>query len=308
MARLDILFPVGRIVGGNLYKARTQDAEGKPLVFKTGAKQGQPRSDFYFAIAIPKNPGEQHWAQTEWGQKIYQYGAAAFPAMYQNPMFAWKIKDGDSTIPNRRNKRPCDQPGHPGHWIVSFGGGYAPRIYNRDGTQPMPEVDAVKPGYWVQVYGNVEDNGSPNQPGIYINHSLVAFQGYGPEIVIGPDAAAVGFGQAALPAGVSAAPVGGMAAPPVLAVPGAAVPLPGAAVPGVVVAPVAAAAPVPVAVQPQPQFLVPPAAAPVPAPVPVPVPTAVRQMTAKAGGASYEQFIQGGWNDQMLVAQGYMLP
>ena len=46
------------------------------------------------------------------------------------------------------------------------------------------------------------------QPGVYLNHSMVEFIGHGVEIITGPDAAAV-FGGApgALPAGASATPV-----------------------------------------------------------------------------------------------------
>jgi len=40
---------------------------------------------------------------------------------------------------------------------------------------------------------------------------------------------------------------------------------------------------------------------------PPPVPQ-VHTMTAKAGGVSYEAFIAKGWNDEMLIAQGYMQP
>jgi hypothetical protein len=34
----------------------------------------------------------------------------------------------------------------------------------------------------------------------------------------------------------------------------------------------------------------------------------VHQMTEKAGGATYESHIAGGWTDEMLIAQGMMLP
>ena len=102
--RTDILTPAARLVQGSLYKPNTTDAEGKPLVNKSGPNIGQPRVEFYFAVAIPKG-GEQHWSQTAWGAVILGVGREAFPQAHQAPTFAWKVKDGDSTVPNRRGKR-----------------------------------------------------------------------------------------------------------------------------------------------------------------------------------------------------------
>lgn len=290
MARTDILFPVGRIVSGNLYKANTQDAEGRPLVFKHGAQAGQARQDFYFALAIPKGT-ESHWSQTEWGAKIWASGHAFMPAAGNMPVFAWKVQDGDSQIPNRKGKKPCDREGFKGNWVVSLSSSYAPRIYNRDGTQVITEVDAVKPGYYVQVYGNVDSNGSQQQPGVYLNHSMVSLQGYGPEIVMGPDAAAVGFGAAALPAGATATPVGGFSPAPLATPP--AMPQ----VPPVMAAPAASVATV--AIVPNPAILQVP-------PVPAAAPVAAPRLMTPAATNSYEEYIAAGWTDSLLIQHGLM--
>lgn len=336
MARQDILFPTGRLVGGNLYKPRTVDAEGRPLVYKSGPDVGKPREDFYFSLAIAKNPGE-HWASTQWGALIWAAGHAFQPTAGQNPKFAWKVQDGDSQVPNQKGKKNAERVGYPGHWIVSFSSAYAPRIYNRDGSSPITEVDAVKPGYFVQVLGDVDANGSTQQPGVFINHKMIALQAYGEEIVFGPDAASVGFGQGALPAGASAVPAGALAAPPAPGVPGAppappaagvavppTTPVPGATVappappsPGVGVAsapsapPATPAAPA-VYVQPNPGILtggVPGATVPgaPPAPPVAPAVAAGPQMTAAAGGMTYEQYRGAGWSDEQLRAQGLMV-
>jgi len=279
--------PVGRLVQGSLYKGNDTDAEGRPLVVKTGANAGQARKDFFFALAIPKGT-EQHWAHTTWGKLIYDAGVAGFPGgQHAIPSFAWKVRDGDSTIPNKAGKRPCDQEGFKGNWVLSFSSGYAPKIFNRDGTAPIQEPDAVKLGYYVQVAANVAGNGSMQQPGIYLNHNMVALSGYGPEIVVGPSAADVGFGAAPLPAGATAVPVASA--------------LPAAVAPAAPAAPVASVAPVVPAVQPHPGFL----AGPPPAP-PVPPVTPVRAMTAKAAGATYEAMIGAGWTDAVLVQHGMM--
>jgi hypothetical protein len=292
MSRQDILFPVGRLVEGSLTQAQTTDAENKPLVVKSGPNIGQPRVDYYFAVAIPKG-AEQSWAQTDWGGKIYAIGQAAFPNMMQNPAFAWKVKDGDSQIPNRRGKKPCDKEGHPGHWIVSFSSGFAPKAFDAKG-QSVVDPASIKLGHYVQVFGNCDGNGSPNQPGVFINHSMVAHAGFGPEIYVGPDPTGVGFGTGATPAGMSATPVAGIASPAnvpnagALPSPAGNAPLPGMPNPGGTTPVVPAPA---TAVVPAPEILAGPQ----------------RQMTPKAGAITYEQFIAtGNWTDELLIRDGYM--
>jgi hypothetical protein len=295
--QVELLTPVGRLVQGSISKGQTQDAEGNPLVVKTGPNAGNPRTDYFFAVAIPK-AGERHWNQTEWGKQIWQVGQRAFPQGQANsPTFAWKIVDGDSEVPNRRGRKPCEREGFPGHWVLSFSSGYAPNVVNSNGTKPQ-DPGSVKLGYYVQILGSCSGNGSVQQPGVYLNHNTVALSGYGPEITVGPDLATVGFGKAPLPAGASATPLGGMAAPDVAPPWDAASgvqPHPGFLAPPVT-------PPVPVA---------PPAALPVTPPVPVapPVPAApVRRMTEAAAGATYEQLIGAGWTDQLLVQHGMMHP
>jgi hypothetical protein len=313
-SRVDILTPVGRLVQGSLYKANEKDAEGKPLVVKSGPNAGQPRKDFYFAIAIPKDG--RNWWETEWGALIYRVGATAFPQACQSPTFAWKVKDGDSTIPNRKGKAPRDQEGYPGNWVLSFSSGYPPKVFRDGGTVPLTEEGAVNLGDFVQVFGQVDGNGSQSQPGIYLNHSMVDLSAYGPRIVVGPDASSVGFGKnVQLPPGASATPLASAMTPAVAAAvagprPGMPPAMPGAPVmPGIPPQmPGAAAVVMPATagtvVAPHPGILTPPGVPAVPA---VPPAAPVRQMTAKAGGATYQQFIDNGWNDQQLIQQGYML-
>ena len=316
--RIDIKTPVARLVQGSLYKGNTTDADGKPLTTKSGPNMGQPRTDYYFAVAIPKGP-EQHWAHTPWGQLIYNAGVAAFPnCAHASPTFAWKIKDGDSQIPNRKGKKPCDTEGFAGHWVLSFSSGFAPKVLRLDAQnnpQPWLDVDAVNLGDWVEVFGSTGGNDSTQTPGVFLNHSMVCFRGYGQRIIVGPDAASVGFGATPLPAGVSATPLASAFAP---ALPGAVPGLPGMpALPQMPVAPAVPAMPAPVAaapvaVMPHTGFLTPgvPGVPTVPGVPAIPqVPAApVRQLTALAGGATYEQLIQGGWTDALLVQHGMMLP
>ena len=116
--------------------------------------------------------------------------------------------DGDSQQPNRRGTIPANVEGYAGHWVLNFSSGYQPKLFNADGTQQLIEIDAVKPGYYIQVYGTVRGNDNSANPGVFLNHSMVALAGFGPEIMTGPDAGAVGFGGA-LPPGASPTPVGG---------------------------------------------------------------------------------------------------
>lgn len=280
----NILFPVARLVGGSLYRGETKNQKGEALTFKDGS----PRTDWSFGIAIAKGT-ETHWNQTAWGREIWAEGSAAAPAVHQSPAFAWKVTDGDSQIPNKKGKKPADREGYPGNWVLWFGGSYLPKIYNKDGSAPFIEHDAVKLGYFVQVFGGVGFNGQTESPGVYLNYNMVAFNAYGTEISVGPDASAVGFGQGAAPAGASAAPIGGMAQPP------ATVPAP---------PPVAAPAPAPAAptaVAPAPSFLE------VPTPAAPPAPPAGPQPTAKAGGATLEQMLAWpNWTLPLLISEGYV--
>ena len=318
--RVNITSPVGRIVMGSLYDPSTTDAEGKPLVVKTGPNAGQPRVNYFFALAIPKGT-EPHWAHTAWGQQIWAVGNQAFPQAAQAADFSWKIVDGDSQIPNKRGRKPCDNEGWPGHWVLKFSGGFAPKVYQQEGAgyvQRM-EKDFCKPGYFVEVAFSVEGNGSQSQPGVYLNHSMVCFRAYGQEIVFGPDVASAGFGQSALPAGASATPLPGTAPMPQAPAAAPTMPLPPGLpqVPGVAPAPLpqggfapmpsapAPGAPAPIPVTPNPGFVQVPPPAPMASP---PAPAApVRQMTAAAQGIPYESYVAQGWTDAQLVQNGLML-
>lgn len=267
-----ILFPVGRMVGGSLYKSQPRtDNLGKPKL----AADGSPLTAFNFGVALEKK-GEAHWSQTPWGAQIKQIGEAAFGEQTKAPSFAWKIVDGDSTIPNKKNKRPVDQEGYPGHWVLWYSQGWAPKICNADGSRELTEPDSIVPGYFMQVYAAVTDNGAKNpSPGVYLNPEAVALAGYGPRIEgQGVDTTSVGFGGGAAPAGMSSTPVGTMSAPsPTNSAP----PAPGA---------------LPKPPTPNAAFLAPPPKMLTPAGV--------------AAGGTYDDFVKAGWNDQQMKDAGYL--
>ena len=131
MANAEISFttPTGRMVGGSLYRPKTTNSKGEPLVVKTGPNKGQPTQRFDIAIALPKTPGLTHWSQEAWGTPIWNMGHAEYRnGEAQRPDFAWKITDGDSTIPNTKGRKPCDQTGYPGHWVIWMSSMQAPKI------------------------------------------------------------------------------------------------------------------------------------------------------------------------------------
>ncbi len=151
--------------------------------------------------------------------------------------------------------------------------------------------EQIKTGYYVQVAGSVAGNDSTQNPGVYLNHSMVALAGYGQEITSGPDPTAAGFGAGvAAPVGMSAVPLAGLPT----GAPAAATP---AALPAV-------ALPLPTPVVPSPAILAPPnvAAAPSPPPAgPVVIP-------AKAGaGVTWEMLAAKGWTPDLARQHGLIV-
>lgn len=277
--REDILMPVGRLVQGSLYDAQTTDIEGRPLVYKTGPNVGKPRVSFYIGVAIEKR-GETHWSETPWGSKIWAVGHAGFPqGQAKQPTFAWKIIDGDDNVPNGNGNKPCDQEGFAGHWVVRFTNGFAPTILDKQ-AKPLLTPGAVNVGDYIEVYGYVQDNGSMQQPGVFIHQTHVAFRAEGVRIITGVNPQSIGFGVSELPSGYVAPSKSSISIPSHSAV-------------------AAPAATPPTAVAPYPGILNPP---------PVVTPPFTRVMTPAAGAFTYEQYKATGWTDEDLMKNGFMLP
>lgn len=282
--------PVARLIGGSLYQLRTTNSKGEPLTYKDGS----PRGEYQFRFAIKKG-AEAHWNQTPWGAVIWKTGVDAFAHIANSPVFAWKVINGDSEIPDTKGIRPIDRPHYAGHWVIRF----APSqkvpfdIVDKSGRHQLLEKNLINLGDFVQIYAEVRPNSTPGTrdvtPGVYLNPVYVSFQGYGERIEtapIAPPADSIGFGQDPLPAGCSSVPIAGTfnPAPPVAQPPMAAAPTP------------APAGMPPVPVTPHTGILTPPA----------PV---GRTMLPKAGGFTYEQFMATGqWTDELLIRDGYMLP
>lgn len=301
--------PIGRFVAGSITKGQDKDADGKPLVAKNGPNLGKQMYKFYMAVAIPKN-GTKGWWETEYGAKVLKVGQDAFGPIAQTPAFAWKIEDGDSTIPNKKGRTNATREGFPGNWILNMSlQVFEPvspiQTYNANGSAPIPATE-IKCGDYVQVIVGCKGNDSTQNPGIYLNPLVVALAGHGTPINIGVDVANAGLGGAVLPPGASLTPIGGMgtpvAAPAAAGAPYSPPPMPGAYVPPV--APTAAPNP---AILAMPGTMGGPGAPPAPtvpaAPMP---PSAGPQMTAKANGVPLADFLSKGWNLDLLKREGYI--
>lgn len=167
----NLLFPPGRMVWGSVDTKRTTDFNGNPLVVKSGPNAGQPTQRTELGLAIPKT-GEANWWDTPWGAKVYQTALAGFPGgECQRQDFSWKIVDGDSTAVNQNNVVWNTKEGYPGHWVVSFGTSLPVTRHALDAATGKP-VDIMQdgeilPGYFVEVYGDIEANKNTQKPGVY---------------------------------------------------------------------------------------------------------------------------------------------
>lgn len=275
MTAKQILFPPARMVGGSVYKSNpVTDSFGKPKL----KADGSPRLSWSFAVAYPKAGPGARWEQTAWGVLIKQAAVEGYPnGETGSPSFAWKIVDGDSTVPNKKGNKPCDSEGFPGHHVVWFSSeAMAPRLTDKMGTQEgtftyADGVERIKPGHLIQVLANARDNAPSPSPGVYINYEMVAHNdATTPEIALrqAVDSTAVGFGGAA------------------------------AAAPAAYVAP---AAPPAQAVTPSTTFLAPP-----PPGAAAPAPPAAHVMLPAAGATTYEAYRAAGWTDEQMRQQGVM--
>ena len=159
-----------------------------------------PLFSMYIGIAVPKTAGVD-WKQTEWGQVIVREALSGFPAgEHQTASFAWKVVDGDSTVPNKNMVVPNSKEGYPGHWVLNCSTSLPVKCYLNGKYGPMDLVQdksAIKTGDYCRVLITVKPNGAkaPNTPGVYLNPFGFEMTRAGAEIISGPDVGAM-FEQA----------------------------------------------------------------------------------------------------------------
>lgn len=271
-----ILTPVGRMVQGDFFKPNTTDQQGNPLVIKSGPNKGQPRTDYFAAIAFPKGQPTTDAVIAAMVQQAATSYAALFPRGPEPhnpaghfgctlPKFSFKIMDGDGVDDNGKPNSSKD--GFAGHWVVKFSSGFAPQVWTRAKNLPdghpakalnadpetlvqLQATDAalVKRGFYYRVNASIDGNGQQlpsGSPGLYTNYNLVELVAFGEEITSGPVASEV-----------FAAPAGGA-----------------------------------------------PAAAP--APRPTPAQTGLTPTATWPAGFTHAQMAAAGWTDDALVQAGY---
>lgn len=221
----------GRIVSGHPMNRRpvtVTDPVTKREMPKMGA-DGLQVTEIYVAIAVPKKPGETSWTQTSWGQQMYAQAVADWPrGEYGHPTFSWKVADGDSQIPNKVGKKPCDREGWPGNWVVHASTQLAVKCYHLGKYDPMQQIQdpkEVKCGDYGRLFIHVKGNGPSQSPGIYINPTMFSFDRAGEQIISesGPAAADVFGGGASAPSTSAIAPPPAVPAHDIVAGPGGAI-------------------------------------------------------------------------------------
>lgn len=302
--------PTGRIVQGDPWEPSLTDQEGRPRVYDRGPKIGQPKPQWFIAVAFSK--ADPAWVPFH--QLLLTEAAQSWPSLFPQgpagpcalPTFSMKVIDGDDATPQIQSdgstRRNVDKEGFAGHWVVRFSSGFAPKVFEQVGATYMEVTDKsrLKPGYFVRVAGQASSNDQTAKPGIYVNLNMIQLVAQGPEITRGVDAATAfgGAGPAALPPGATPLqPVTGGFTPaaPIPAVPGAGAPPPSSSGP---------TAPPPAS--PYDGYMQAPPPAPA-APPPQPAgPTLTPAGQAAFPGGTYEGFLAAGWTDAALRQAGYV--
>ncbi len=294
----DFLTPVGRLVQGDCFDPQTKKMDGTPIV----DKQGQPSQRYFVGVAFKKTDAAFNTLRAQFDA----IARASFPHLFPtpggpciNPNFSMKIVDGDGFDQN--GKPNASKEGFAGHWIMRCSSSYPPKCFAAGKYQPHEQlhvaagVNPIPRGHYVRVSGSVNDNNSGNtvnaKPGLYVNCNMIEWAAVGDLIISGPDASTV-FGGGAPAAGghvmlngqnYAALQAAGWSDAQMIQH-------------GHMQAP---AAPAPLA----PAGSAPPPPPPVPA---APAPVAGKVMLPAAGATTYAQYIQAGWNDAMLVQNGFM--
>ena len=111
----------GRLVNGHpMKRSPVVDDRTTPPTRVMQADGVTPATEMYMGVAVPKTVGVD-WKQEEWGQQIVAEANAGWANGEPNALtFAWKIIDGDSTIPNQKGRIPNQREGYPGHWVMGL--------------------------------------------------------------------------------------------------------------------------------------------------------------------------------------------
>ena len=165
----EITTPIGRLVGGHPMVRRAVMKKGVAVMQADGVT---PATDVYIGFAIPKNPGVD-WKQEPWGQQIVIAANAGWTGGQSNfPDFSWKVTDGDSAVPNKKNIAPNSREGYPGHWVLHLSTQFAVTCHHvgkYENIEQIQDEKEIKPGDYLRVLLYAKSNDPSESPGVYLN-------------------------------------------------------------------------------------------------------------------------------------------
>jgi hypothetical protein len=292
---IEIMTPVGRLVAGHPmeFHGKTDSKTDQPILDKVTGLQA---TSMFSALAVPKGP-EEHWNQTEWGAKVWQAGIECWTNNeHLAPAFAWKVRDGDSVIPNKYGDKPCDKEGYPGHWIIGVNTSWAVPTYYPGRYNPIQAIQdpkEIKRGDYMRILINAVGNKPSQSPGVYLNPVMFELTRAGIAII----------STATVDANEKFGAVAGVLPQGALIDAGVVPPAAGVVPPAAGVVPPAAGVVPPAPVEPAYDIVTPP-----PAPVIPPAPPA-HQMTALAqqSGYTYEALQAAGYSDDVMRSSGFLV-
>lgn len=218
VAPIRLTSPRGRLVQGSPFKGQTTNQQGEPLVVKSGPNKGQPRTEYFVAVAFQKS----HPETMPYLETIVRHAAGCYPQFFPqgvnmsaanfgciNPSFSFKIIDGDGY--DDKGKPNGEKAGFAGCWVVRYSSGFAPGIWQEPNFGELDRVtdERMLPrGHFCRVNHTVDDNKSDQTAGVYINLDKIAISAdqHGAEIIqSGPTAAEAFGGSTPAPAPAAAA-------------------------------------------------------------------------------------------------------
>ncbi len=168
----NIKTPVGRLGEGSFTNPKGKDYYGKPT-----------KPYFWAHVAFQKNSKEFN----DLHNQIRQVAETGFPELFKTtpnpPYFAWKIIDGDSTIPNKKGSIYAEKEGFPGNYILKFKTIFALKVFDRELNDVTENEDYIKLGDFVRIIGTVSSNRNTDNPGVYLNMNKIQHAGYGKAII-----------------------------------------------------------------------------------------------------------------------------
>lgn len=197
----------GRIVWavGNLFQGKVKTIYGTQTPM-TG-KDGQPRKEYGFGLAIPKQNCAEVW-------NAIQTAARSIYPQNVPPKFAWKFKDGDTDVDE--NGQPYNlREGYAGCIVLSCTTSLPVKFFKWDqqSNQNVQVSEGIQAGDYVNVQLSIKAHGPSGQngqgnPGMYLNPLAAQLVGHGKPIINAPTGDQMfGTNAPVVPQGASSTPI-----------------------------------------------------------------------------------------------------